>query len=103
MIILAVVIILFLILSIVLLMGKGAFLIAGYNTMAALEKEKYDEVALCRAMGVMMLGITGCLLLIIPSIKTNNQSFGIVATILMIVIIIAGLIYMNTSKKIKRS
>ncbi len=103
MIILGVVIILFLILSIILLMGKGAILIVGYNTMAALEKEKYDEVALCRTMGVMMLGITGCLLLIIPSIKTNNQSFGIVATILMIVIIIAGLIYMNTSKKIKRS
>lgn len=97
------IIILFLILSSILLMGKGAFLIAGYNTMAATEKAKYDEVALCRTMGFMMLGVTGCMLLVIPSIVTKNQIFGIIATILIIGIIIVGLIYMNTSKKIKRS
>lgn len=103
MILLVAIIILFSILSIALLMGKGAFLIAGYNTMSVAEKAKYDERALCRAMGVMMLGITGCLLLMIPTVTTNNQSLGIMATILMIGIIIVGLIYMNTSKKIKRS
>lgn len=103
MIVLIMFIILFFVISIIFLLGKGAFLIAGYNTMAAAEKATYNEVALCRAMGVMMLGITGCMLLVIPSIMTNNQSFGIIATILMIIITIAGLIYMNTSKKIKRS
>ena len=33
----------FALLSIPLFMGKGAFLIAGYNTMTAKEKEKYNK------------------------------------------------------------
>ena len=34
--------------------GKGAFLIAGYNTASRSEKENYDEKALCRFMGKLM-------------------------------------------------
>ncbi|MHC8514953.1 DUF3784 domain-containing protein [Sporosarcina sp. ITBMC105] len=37
---------LFIIFGIIFSSGIGAFLIAGYNTMPAREKEKYDEVAL---------------------------------------------------------
>jgi hypothetical protein len=39
------------ILSIVLLMGKGSFLIAGYNTASKKEKERYDQKKLCRVIG----------------------------------------------------
>lgn len=39
------------VLSIVLLMGKGSFLIAGYNVTCKQEKEKYDVKKLCRVMG----------------------------------------------------
>lgn len=39
------------ILSVVLLMGKGSFLIAGYNTSSKEEKEKYNEKRLCRVVG----------------------------------------------------
>ena len=42
---------LFLILSLVLLSGRGAWLIAGYNTMSPEEKARYDEKALCRSTG----------------------------------------------------
>ena len=45
----------FLILSVVFLLGKGGFLIAGYNTMTAEEKQKYDEKKLCRIVGGGML------------------------------------------------
>jgi hypothetical protein len=38
-------------LSIILLMGKGSFLIAGYNTASKEEKEKYNVKRLCRIMG----------------------------------------------------
>ncbi|RKD69575.1 uncharacterized protein DUF3784 [Sinobaca qinghaiensis] len=38
--------------------GKGSFLIAGYNILSDSEKEKYDEVALCKFMGVVMYGIS---------------------------------------------
>ena len=37
--------------SIVLLMGKGSWMIAGYNTSSKEEKEKTDSVALCKFMG----------------------------------------------------
>lgn len=50
--------ILFLILTIVFLMGKGGFLIAGYNTASAKEKARYDEKKMCRVMGVSMGIIT---------------------------------------------
>lgn len=38
------------IMSIVLLSGKGGFLIAGYNTANAGDKAKYDEKKLSRVM-----------------------------------------------------
>jgi hypothetical protein len=54
---------LFSITSIILLTGKGSFLIAGYNMMSITEKQKYNEKRLCRVMGgglgviSIMLGI----------------------------------------------
>ena len=41
-----------------LLMGKGSFLIAGYNTASEKEKRKYNEKKLCRTVGVYMALIT---------------------------------------------
>ena len=46
----------FLIFAIVLSQGKGAFLLAGFNTMAQEDKEQYDEKALARFMGKTMYG-----------------------------------------------
>lgn len=48
----------FAIISVVLISGRGGFLIAGYNTSSAEEKAKYDEKKLCRVMGIGMLFIT---------------------------------------------
>ena len=42
---------LFLVLGICLFLGKGAWLIAGYNTMPPEEKRRYDKKKLCRAAG----------------------------------------------------
>lgn len=42
---------LFVVLSLIFRSGRGAFLIAGYNTMLAVEKARYDEKKLCKAMG----------------------------------------------------
>ena len=47
--------ILLLIAACFLLCGKGAWLIAGYNTMSQAEKRRYDEKKLCRAMGIFLL------------------------------------------------
>lgn len=51
-------------LSIALLLGKGSFLIAGYNTASAQEKARYDEKKLCQVMGIGMLLITFSLVLL---------------------------------------
>ena len=48
----------FVIISIVLLTGHGAGLIAGYNTSSKEEKDKYDEKKMCRVIGAGMFVIT---------------------------------------------
>lgn len=53
----------FALISVVLLLGKGSFLIAGYNTAGREQKAKYDEKKLCRVMGAGMSVITLILLL----------------------------------------
>ena len=62
--------ILFLILSVVLLSGRGGFLISGYNTSSPVKKAQYDEKKLCRVTGAGMLYIT--ILLFIMNIWDNN-------------------------------
>lgn len=42
-----------------LLFGKGAGLIAGYNTASEEEKSKYHEKKLCRTVGVYLLSVGG--------------------------------------------
>ena len=93
---------LFCILGAVLIQGKGAFLIAGYNTSSPREKAIYDEKALCRAVGVMMFSLTACM--VIAGIGTYFMLAALVwgGYALFLVAIIVGLIYVNTSKRLKR-
>ena len=51
---------LFIVLGIVFMSGKGAWLIAGYNTSSAYEKSRTDEKALCRFMGKGMFALAAC-------------------------------------------
>ena len=46
-----VIVIIMLVFSVILLTGKGCFLLAGYNTMSKEKKQKYDEKKLCRISG----------------------------------------------------
>jgi hypothetical protein len=48
---------LFIILGVVFSLGKGAFLISGYNMLSKEEKAKYDEKALCKFIGKSMFAI----------------------------------------------
>ena len=40
--------------SLILLAGKGSFLIAGYNTLNIRKQQKYNEKRLCRVVGAGM-------------------------------------------------
>lgn len=53
-----IVMLIMLVMSIMLMMGKGANLIAGYNTMSEKEKARYDSTALCKCVGKYLLSIT---------------------------------------------
>lgn len=93
-----IVVIIFFIMSVILLSGKGAFLIAGYNTKSKEEKEQYDEKKLCRAMGVTLFLITiaTAFLNIV-----NTNSFAVLYAIFIIVLVIANAIYTNARCKRK--
>ncbi|TFD99487.1 DUF3784 domain-containing protein [Jeotgalibacillus salarius] len=92
----------FLIMGIVLSRGNGAWLIAGYNTMPESEKEKYDEVALCKFMGKIMYGVSFSLFLFGLSAMLDFDFLFWTGMVLMIVLIIFTVVYMNTGDRFKK-
>ena len=52
------------ILGILLWCGKGAWLIAGYNTSSKAERAQYDEKALCRFVAKIMFAMAIYVLLL---------------------------------------
>ncbi|CAM4166546.1 hypothetical protein BAMA_18215 [Bacillus manliponensis] len=97
-----IVLILFLLLGIVFSKGKGAFLIAGYNTLSGSEKEQYNETELCKFMGKMMYGFCFCILLLLLSDFLEIQMLFIVGIVLFIALIIFLIVYTNTGNRFKK-
>lgn len=93
------VIFLFVILSLYLLSGRGAFLIAGHNMQPKEDRMKIDEPALCRAMGKLMLAVTLSMLFYIPGVIYESNIFFIIGTVGIVISIIIGLIYMNIGNR----
>ena len=91
-----------LVLGCVLLSGRGAWLIAGYNTMSPEEKAKYNEKALCRAMGWMMLALAGAWGLVTAAMLLNLTWLLWVGNLLFVAVIIVGAVYLNRSDRVKR-
>ena len=90
------------IIGIVLCCGKGAFLIAGYNTASPKEKAAYDEKALCRAVGVLVLVIVGSVELLMLGLVLDMTALEWGGGILMAVSTVFGLIYINKSQRFRR-
>ena len=93
----------FLIFSIFLSKGKGAFLIAGYNTMSNSEKDKYDEISLCKFMAKIMYGICFSILLWGLSDMLEIQILFIFGLILFLSIIVFAIVYSNTGNRFKKN
>ena len=51
----------FLTLGVIFALGKGAFLIAGYNVMSKEEKARYDEKKMLKNMSIMMFICAACM------------------------------------------
>ena len=91
--------ILFIVLAIILLMGKGDKLIAGYNTASEEERKKIDIKRLRIVMAILMV-ITAVFCAILPLIG-NNKTSQLAATGIFIAITIVGVIVANTWAKKK--
>ena len=91
--------ILFIVLAIILLMGKGDKLIAGYNTASEEEREKVDIKRLRIVMAILMV-ITAAFCAILPLLG-NNKTSQLAAAGIFIAITIVGIIVANNWAKKK--
>lgn len=83
-------------LSILLLFGRGSWLIAGYNTAPKEEKEKYDTKKLCRTMGIGILFISALILVMELFEDILPASFAYIAICVIIADCIVMIILANT-------
>ena len=86
------------IMGIIVLLGEGDFLIAGYNTASDKEKEKYNIHRLRFVVGVVLLAIA-CLMPLLL-LKVGNVFKGLLSGI-VVVLCIAAVILANTWAKKK--
>src|SRR5690606_26373554 len=86
-------------LGIALLQGKGAWLIAGYNTLSDEDKAKYDELALCKATGKMSVAIAFSTTFSWLGERYQVEGLIIAGVVLMVDIILIGIIYINTGNR----
>jgi len=93
----------FTILAIVLLNGKGAFLIAGFNTMSEEKRATYDEKALCRAVGWLLITITVIMFLFPLAISLQQMWLFWVSFIFVFALTIGFAIYANTGNRFRKS
>lgn len=93
---------LFILLGVVFLCGKGAFLIAGHNTLPPEEKAKVDEKKLTRFMGKFMFALAACWSIIACSEIFHTMLFLWLGLALTLIAVIAGCIYANTGNRFQQ-
>ena len=75
------------VISAILLLGKGSWLIAGYNTASKENKEKFDRKKLCRVVGGGLAVITAVILFMAVFEKVLPADFtGVFIIIVMLAI-----------------
>ncbi len=94
-------IIVFAVVSFALLSGHGSGLIAGYNTLSEVEKNKYNKKRICRVMGIGMLIITILLLVTLLFEAILPAEFLYIVVGIVILDVIGMAIFTNIYGKIK--
>ena len=92
----------FVVLGIIFAAGKGANLIAGYNTASREEKAKTDEKKLLKAMAVFMFVLAGCVLVSALGQVLHVKSLIRIGQAFFAVAVIIGLISLNTGDRFRR-
>ena len=88
--------ILFLFISLILISGHGANLIAGYNTAGRDEKNRYDTKKLCRVVGIGMALITLMIFILAIWETVLPAFFSTVFFVITVIDCIAIIILSNT-------
>lgn len=83
--------------SILLLRGKGAFLIAGYNTASPEQKAAIDEKKLCRVTGGGLL-VCGILVLFLAILGENTPPWFTVVFIIVTMLDVIVMIWLTNTK-----
>lgn len=79
--------------------GKGAFLIAGYNTMSPAEKAKYDEKKLCKVMGNFTFMLALLWIPVAAGSVLGNMILLISALVLFIAVVLVGGFFVDKAAK----
>ena len=82
--------------SVLLLLGRGSWLIAGYNTASKEEKDKYNQKKLCRVIGVGMSVITIMILIMTIWQEVLPASFATVFGVVTLVDCVVMIVLANT-------
>ena len=84
---------------------KVTWLISGYNTAPAEEKEKYDINKLCHHTGnfVYLLAFMWAIMTILYAIfKEQTTTIMITSAIIFTIVIVIGVVWLNTGGRVKK-
>ena len=102
MIVFLIMIALFLVLGLIFSRGKGAFLIAGYNTASKAEKARYDEKALCRFMGKLMFAMALCWVPVALGTLLEWEWLYLAGIAAYLIVVAGGVIWANTGRRFQK-
>ncbi|MEG1791812.1 MAG: DUF3784 domain-containing protein [Clostridia bacterium] len=88
-------------LSIALFFGKGSVFISGYNYKAKGGEAKKYELVLCRAVSIFIMCLNITITLVIFAVSNENTVLQYVGFGLLAAVLILGLIFISTNKKIR--
>lgn len=83
-------------LGLYMMQGKGAFLIAGYNTMPKEEKAKYDGPAMARFVGKLLMALAFSMLFWLAGMILEKSWMFYIGVAMFLGFLGFALIYMNT-------
>ena len=93
----------FLVMAMFLLRGRGAFLIAGYNTMSKEKKSAYDEKALCRSVGLLLIILTVLIMLFPVAAYLKTPWLFYIIMIVFLALTLGFVIYANTGNRFRKT
>ena len=82
--------------------GKGAFLIAGYNTMSRAKKARYDQRALCRFMGKLMFAMALCWVPVALGTLLEWEWLYLAGIAAYLIVVAGGVIWANTGRRFQK-